>query len=526
MADQNDGDGVVVVPVVPVIANAGGTFKAPQTWDKSRPSFKTDDHEDLLDFVEEVAEIARLSNITDEQEKKILFTKYLPFTKRNYWRSLAIYNAGTYDEFLKEIFKSYPEVQVETDGSMDSLTKICKKNREISINDEGKLRRFGIEFLTIAQKLMGGRSLLTNLEACKRYLDTLEETFSATLRLTVSSTALLKSSMAPALLPGQVAPAANRKGDPIDIIDLISMAETMASTQDETSPVSAGTEITRRSSFPLVKAEKSDARLDEMQEHMLYLKDAFIANQKHVNQQFSATADSLKSLAQAMVTSTREARDRPPHEDLPKGNQGTGSNSNERAVVRDGGNSRSPEGGCYYCDGTGHFSRDCMFKEDHISKGMLSIENGKTKLGDGNFIPRGAGAQRLRVEEYWRNKASGQNWFAQTPGVQQAFYQDDDEKPLEFAETARDEIRTLRVKLARAQQAGSSSLANSQNPVQPVFMASVQPGQGQNQQFDSNQALQAFLLKGIQSIAETTGLFDQLALTRANAKSGSSGSNL
>lgn len=167
-----------------------------------------------------------------------------------------------------------------------------------------------------------------------------------------------------------------------------------------------------------------------------------------------------------------------------------------------------------------------MFKEDHISKGMLSIENGKTKLGDGNFIPRGAGAQRLRVEEYWRNKASGQNWFAQTPGVQQAFYQDDDEKPLEFAETARDEIRTLRVKLARAQQAGSSSLANSQNPVQPVFMASVQPGQGQNQQFDSNQALQAFLLKGIQSIAETTGLFDQLALTRANAKSGSSGSNL
>ncbi|KAJ7667178.1 hypothetical protein B0H17DRAFT_1210370 [Mycena rosella] len=89
------------------------SFKMPEPWDRNKPTFDSDDHEELLTFVDHVSQIFTKANITDEAQKKEKFTHFLPYRKKKYWRSLAIYGTGTYVEFLEEVFKSYPEVKME-----------------------------------------------------------------------------------------------------------------------------------------------------------------------------------------------------------------------------------------------------------------------------------------------------------------------------------------------------------------------------------------------------------------------------
>ncbi|KAJ7642514.1 hypothetical protein B0H17DRAFT_1148805, partial [Mycena rosella] len=135
-------------------ANAGATapntgshvssFKMPYSWDRNRPTFDSDDHEELLTYH--------------------VFTEYLPYKKKKFWRELGLYTSGTFDEFVKEVFQSHPEVKSEETGSVEALNNICKKHKGITVSQEGKLRRFGIEFTAEAKKLMRGKALTTNLQ--------------------------------------------------------------------------------------------------------------------------------------------------------------------------------------------------------------------------------------------------------------------------------------------------------------------------------------------------------------------------
>lgn len=209
-------------------------FKVPRRWDRNVPKFDTDDPEDLVEFIDQVGEILELGKITDVDDKKECLTSYLAPTKRKVWRSLATYNAGSYQAFLDEVYKIYPEIRSEVAGSLDALTKICQKYQKLTVNDEGKLRRFGVAFMEIVKKLMDGKALTTNAEACKRYYDTLESTFANALRLQVGSASMLKTQLSGYALvqPAAAAAKPRRKEDPIDIKDLIDMAEAMAESQD------------------------------------------------------------------------------------------------------------------------------------------------------------------------------------------------------------------------------------------------------------------------------------------------------
>ncbi|KAJ7664233.1 hypothetical protein B0H17DRAFT_1143716, partial [Mycena rosella] len=129
----------------------------PYSWDRNRPTFDSDDHEELLTYVDQVEQILDKAGITDEAEKKHVFTEYLPYKKKKFL-------AGTFDEFVKEVFQSYPEVKSEETGSVEALNNICKKHKGITVSQEGKLRRFGIEFTAEAKKLMRGKALTTNLQ--------------------------------------------------------------------------------------------------------------------------------------------------------------------------------------------------------------------------------------------------------------------------------------------------------------------------------------------------------------------------
>lgn len=490
------------------------TFRVPYSWDRNKPTFDSDDHEDLLTFVDQLDQIISLGKITDDAEKKKCFTEYLPWAKKRAWRNIEAYTNGTYEEFLEEVFKSYPEVRTSEEGSMENLSKICKKYKGVSVTQEGLLRRFGVEFHTVVKKLLSGRALTTNSEACKKYLDTLEASLASTLRLTISSTILLRTQV-PGLNPAPVAgqPVKDkRREDPIEIADLIKMAETMAETQTESTQPSGPKETVRSSEYSLVKKESNDERFQELGASIATMQDNMLLSQKENEQRHT---ELLRQLQQVNKT-----RDAPPHKDVNL----TNTSSNTQTMDRySSGNSRGERGSdrdCFYCEQTGHFSRECPHKDEHINKGYLTVEGGKHKLGDGKWIPNGPGSQKQRVEDYWRNKSVNQNYYSQGQQVQENFYSSNEsERQQDYAETARDEIRSLQVKLARAQQMNQSSLANNTGVVQPTFMAAVQPAAGLIPTpggIDLTQALHALLLRGL-AAGEPQSSQDQFALTRGGA---------
>ena len=195
-------------------------------------------------------------------------------------------------------------------------------------------------------------------------------------------------------------------------------------------------------------------------------------------------------------------------------NQNRGPYSNERMERR------TSERDCFYCEESGHFSRECPYKEDHINKGQLVVENGRHKLGDGSFIPTGPGSQRQRVDNYWKAKAASQNWNSAVDN----FYNSESEGGINFdAETAMDEIRTLKVKLARAQQVNSQNsipqvvqptyIAQSQQLAPATPIATTQPG------IDLNHTLQTLLMRGLAATAnDVPATQEQFATTRLQTK--------
>ncbi|KAJ7706799.1 hypothetical protein B0H17DRAFT_1125629 [Mycena rosella] len=493
------------------------SFKMPYSWDRNRPTFDSDDHEELLTYVDQVEEILDKAGITVGAERK----------------HLGLYTSGTFDEFVKEVFQSYPEVKSEETGSVEALNNICKKHKGITVSQVGKLRCFGIEFTAEAKKLMRGKALTTNLQVCHMYLETLDPAFSVVLKVTVSSAQLMRNHLgvqAPAAVIGP-AIAPRKKGDPIDLVDLIKMAEDMTASQPEggsTFDILPEKEITRATHFPTIKQEPSDEKMEEINGVLATLRDAFLTSQ---TQQHEHHSEILKLLQQV-------AKGVPLHKDIPianSGNQNQGSNNYQPERWNNPAKSTDNNRDCFYCELQGHISRNCPHKEEHINKGWLGIENGKTRLGNGGFIPRGPGTQRQRVEDYWCNKTVGQQLFVQKQGPSQAqslYYQsDENESQQDWTETAMDEIRTLKVRLAKAESVNNQnnlSLANTHRAVQPAFMASTQADASFTQELDLGQTLQALLLKGIQAMSENQNTQDQfMAATKNQTKSngGAPGSN-
>jgi hypothetical protein len=419
------------------------SFRIPRPWESNVPKFTTEDKEDLQDFIEQVSDIITLAQVTDEDEMKRLLTSYLPAKKREIWRALPEYAAGvTYDDFKKAVFKAYPEVKEDLDGTLDELEKLCAENRVIKRSEEGRLKRFGMRYRALVSKLSQPPAIILNKEACRRYLDALERGFAETLRMAINTRNLIKEDLLQ--LGGNAPPPAapnaidHRKEDPILLDELIKMAERLANkgSTETTWGEEEEPEYKRSDRFPAIKIERRDARIDELGGELSGLKDALIIAQK---QSKAAHEELLKAFQNAKSTGAQQEDT----EQRDPGNRGGPPHTygQDRQYSRGYGAS-TQRGGCYYCDGQDHFSKECTVKAAHIHKGWIVVEDGQQRLADGSYIPRGRGPAAVRVEEYWQRKgAAGQHY-------NESFYGGSQED--EF-DSLRDEVRTLRVKLNQVQ---------------------------------------------------------------------------
>lgn len=458
-------------------------FRVPRSWDNNAPKFTTDDAEDLKDFVDQVDEIISLAKISTDEEKKRLLTSYLPNKKKTMWRDLDSYDAGSYDDFLKEIFRSYPELRLETEGTLRELERLCAKYRGINLHDEGRLKRFGMEFMSLIRKLTIEPAIILNKEACQRYLDTLDSSFANILRGSISARNMLKEEFKKAQgasgtkvqtsTVGSTAATKTvvdyRKEDPIALKDLVEMAEHLAAT-GVTGTTWGEKEIptSKRSSvFSVTKIDKSDERFEELSGEMAELKDTLALSRKEVQ---ASQAEIMKAFQQYV-------KGPPPHMDDNRNTTNSGEHMNnghrgvtpslyERPARREMNNSNDRyernRDVCFYCEGGDHFSKECPIKNGHIMKRWLLIEDRQQKLGDGSPIPRGRGSVASRVEEYWHKKSVGQNMYSNAETFYGGYEGDE-------IENVYDEIKTLRVRLNQITGASAQQVA------QPTFAAQIQP---------------------------------------------------
>jgi hypothetical protein len=481
----------------PPIGNHVASFKVPRPWETNVPKFVTEDKDDLRDFMEQVEDIIALAQITDDQEKKCLLTGYLPSKKREMWRALTEYAAGTsYADFKKAVMKAYPEVKEDLKGTLEELEKLCAENKGIKRTEEGRLKRFGMHFRTLVHKLSQPPAIILNKSACQRYLNTLDRGFAETLRMAINTKDLIKEDL---VVPNAVD---HRKEDPILMDELIKMAERLANkgSSDSTWDDEGEPEVKRSDRFPAIKLERRDARLEEFGGELSSLRDALTVAQR----QSKAAHDELMK---AFQNSRAPAPAREDNEQREQGSRGMVSTYGADRPYNRGYGGQQPRNGCYYCDGSDHYSKECTVKAAHIQKGWIAVEDGQQRLSDGGYIPRGRGSPATRVEEYWQRKSAAGQHFNET------FY---NSAPEDELDTLRDEIRTLRVRL-NAVTTGNSPFPQTPSQLPATPNAPVQSYVNQAAMVPTVN-MEEFGRTVFNMMKMNTGPQDQLIQTRSKAK--------
>ncbi|CAK5277256.1 unnamed protein product [Mycena citricolor] len=265
-------------------------FKIPQPWDTSRPILDEKDPLSIEAYLRHCAQIVEDGGITDVKQAKSMYIRYLPSRQvMDVWEGLDTYSddTKTVAEFEAEILKGYPEVSKRKTGTMADLDRLCRENRGIKITDEGDLKRFGLQMYSHYKRLSVPPAIITNKVACERYMRTLDSEFSTVLRNALATSQVFnkryqtRAGIANANVP---ATGVNRQDDPIQLKELMTMAEEMASTlsNEDEIPIIARPPKVR---FDYETSPPNHAKVEELENSISNLKDSFLLHQKELQTQ-------------------------------------------------------------------------------------------------------------------------------------------------------------------------------------------------------------------------------------------------
>jgi hypothetical protein len=468
---------VVTVPVTRMATHAT-TIKVPQPWDtKNCPSFDGKTAESLMKFLRYCKMIIEGSNMTDDDEKKKMVKNFLSYHVNEEWSSLSSYATGTFDEWVAEIEGLFPEIKTMRIGSLERLNQICTSNAGLRKQDDGKIKRFSLQFKNEAEKLMAHPVLVTNPVLVDKYIACFEEGFAREIDMMISQTIYWEkrngtgpaaaAGPAPGPQPG-LAPVA-RPEDTIPLGRLIDMVEDLCVINVNRTPSVSNLNTNNMtptfesaSVNPDILKIKTEVRehkvlLDACANDIAQIKDGqALAEKRTVAGFMEVNQNLLKNLAefkQLMSQSTGKEgsyRDKPPHQDAGYGSQQANHNFNNNS----GGSYRSNDNkDCFYCYLAGHMVRDCPYKREHIDLGRILISNNQMRLGDGSPFPKypESKSKKQRVDDYYAGKT--------VPGAPQVLIQNYDHPSQDMSQfhsqivdnlctvydSRDDEIRTLQV---------------------------------------------------------------------------------
>jgi hypothetical protein len=452
-------------------SSAKVSFKVPQSWDTNKPKFDGESSEDLLKFLEQVAEVIEQSGLKDSTEKKNMLVKFLDsVTIRDEWKSLDTWKStSTYDEFLEEIRTMYPELQDITTGSIERLKAVAMKYSNLSVNEYGKIKRFGVSFTLEAKKLEKPPQILTNASQVELYLSRFEPGFREEIQKMIRHQEVLADQNAAANPPPVASNQVNRRDSTVPLAQVIKVAESMAN-------------------HSLPQVGPGLLKVKQEMDHGF----AELRNELRQSRDREALREKKAEANQAQIIRTLQQLERgpAPHQEIPESGQSRNNNQGQdnRQQQRpnrpnEGSWNRPTNDECHYCLLPGHYINDCPHKAAHIDNGRLSIVGGRTRLGDGSYIPREpfGKSQRQKVDEHYERKM-GQNQGAppvqsnynsqpqMPPGIMHISQEDYDNQfgQIDYKyDTTQDELRSLRVQ----NQALRNNRQNQANVVQQNMVA-------------------------------------------------------
>ncbi|KAH9484673.1 hypothetical protein JR316_0001572 [Psilocybe cubensis] len=162
----------------------------PTTKERSAPKFNESEPTELLRYLEEVEELFKKYDVTEEKDKKKTACKYAPAATEAEWKAFSSYDKGTWIEFKRDLIASYPEVVLLHRGSIATLDKLCKTykgNNQLESNESTRLAAFVRPFRAEAVKLLKDPALVSNRDLVTRFMGCLSDEFARRVSIKLDS---------------------------------------------------------------------------------------------------------------------------------------------------------------------------------------------------------------------------------------------------------------------------------------------------------------------------------------------------
>ncbi len=535
-------------------------FKIPAAWDQNRPKFDGETANSLRNFLRHCEIIFTSGSITDEQEKKEKLLEYVDHSDiREQWEKLRTFKDPiTFAKWKEEIVELFPEIEDMAQGSLSKLNNICQNSTPISRDELGKLRRFSLAFENEAEKLMKGSALVVNLNLVEMILKVLDPVFAEELENTMNQAAIVAIYHPVVAAAGQANGLSflDRRGDRLPYKQVLKMADHIAnnwvgrsskrllnggSRSDLTAGLGMGMVPIAPSETVKIKQEIAN-RLDTFAGELAQIKDSADVRERRLGESLkrleSSFESTIRQLSQSSSNFNQTSRQLPPHMDqsAPTQKQRYDHNQEHNHGSRSGtGHDHAHSGGagpCFFCNGP-HYVNECDKKDGFIDRGLVIIENGLIKLGNGNWIPKYPEqlSRMQKVEDYYRKIDGGKN----LPPVQQAnmvqtfysghsqgsFSQYDpyhEDRVGNYYDTLDDEIRSAKVQQVSRLRAANQMLEGSskqsyqvpavpmsspQVPIMGTNMAQIMP---QFQQIPYTQEVQPVVQSNVPVVPVNNGV--------------------
>ncbi|KAF5384797.1 hypothetical protein D9615_000947 [Tricholomella constricta] len=138
-----------------------GISAMPVPGGRRAPYFDGTDPSELLDFFQELEDLATDCGLTDEEKAKVL-VKYTTSRMKSFWKSLPAYKPVNWTQLKTEIMDAIPGGKKGERYTLSDLKKLVRRNETHRIRSEKKLVRYYQDFRPIAVYLENDGKISAN----------------------------------------------------------------------------------------------------------------------------------------------------------------------------------------------------------------------------------------------------------------------------------------------------------------------------------------------------------------------------
>ncbi|KAK7445500.1 hypothetical protein VKT23_014917 [Stygiomarasmius scandens] len=361
--------------------------KLPKIWKKAPPAFDKTQPGTLNKYLDEIEEFCAAYDVTLPEAKIVVATKYMEYETRKSLEKFAVEAGKDWEAFKKILKEQFPESVESGTGSVRRLKEIVNNHRIIPINQRERFLKFLREFELEYSKLKEPPAALSNAEAVRLFMKTLDAEFRR------------------ALTPLLPEPDEERRvEDPFDLDDIIAAAK-QACRSRLAALYSVGgdssDEEVHRSSSLVAGARKSgvatSSKVKETPRASVVPKSETVSGGDDLFEKLYASMDTnalqLKELATQQALSTNVLSE------LAKLLVNQGATQQQLSGLTDLSKPRMNRFGnqmtvreylCFFCGGKDHKMNECPTQTDFIeNKKWIIRKDGQLRLRDGSYVPQG-----------------------------------------------------------------------------------------------------------------------------------------